>query len=128
MLTFCEIQSFKSKLRKHWDPEVELCGIVNEAGEIEETKNVSGDPKNRFEFLLEDLNRAQVSWHSHPSGTANLSIADYRFFQSWPSLTHFIVSIDEVRCYGVHEGMVYLIEQENDHPLWAPRQEVSSQD
>ena len=120
MLTFSEIQGFKKKLIGHWDPTVELCGVITPEGEIVEKPNLSSEPENRFEFALEDLEGAVATWHTHPSGSANLSIDDYRFFQSWPNQTHFIISHDEVRCYTTWDDLVYLVEQEKDHPARPP--------
>jgi len=116
MLTFSEIQKFKKKLRDRWDPQIELCGVISPKKRVRQTKNLSDTPESTFLFDGKDLEGAIASWHSHPDGTANLSIADYRFFQSWPNQAHFIISSDEVRCYTVEKGLVYFIEQEKDLP------------
>lgn len=125
MLTFSEIQAFKQKLKKHWSPNVELCGVITPELGVEEKQNRSPEPEQRFEFALEDLDGVVGTWHSHPNGTANLSLDDYRFFQSWPNQTHFIISHDEVRCYVTCEGLVHLVEEEKDHPTRPPGREVS---
>ena len=89
--------------------------MISELGAVQETENGSDDPENRFEFALADLDGALATWHSHPSGSSNLSIDDYRFFQSWPNISHFIISSHEVWCYEVREGLVYLADEEDDH-------------
>jgi proteasome lid subunit RPN8/RPN11 len=125
MLTFSEIQSFKKKLSGHWNPTVELCGVITSELEIEEKTTRAEDPNQRFEFELCDLEGTTGTWHSHPTGSANLSIDDYRFFQSWSNQTHFIISSNEVRCYLTCKGVVYLIDEEKDHPTWPPGRKIS---
>ena len=83
MFTYTEIQKFKKPLAEFWDPEVERCGIITAEGEIVEKTNRAADPARFFEFSIEDLEGAVATWHTHPKSSANLSIDDYRFFQSW---------------------------------------------
>lgn len=118
MLPFSEIQEFKRSLQSRWREGVEVCGIITPEGEIEETENLSETPRETFEFRPEDLGRAACSWHTHPQSSANLSIDDFHFFKSWFSLTHFVISKTEVRCYIVLEDQVYQIDEEEDHPAW----------
>ena len=124
MLTFSEIQSFSIRLRGYWAPDVERCGVISRNLRIREVQNRSEDPKNTFAFQLKDLeNGVKATWHSHPVTTANLSIDDYRFFQAWPEMLHFIIGVDGVRCYQVHDGIVYYVEDEADY---SPRQDEGS--
>lgn len=116
MFTYSEIQNFKTPLAELWDPGVERCGIITATGEIQEKRNRASDPTRFFEFDIKDLEGAVATWHTHPQSTANLSIDDYRFFQSWPELTHFIVSLTDVRCYLTSKGLVHLVDEEKDHP------------
>ena len=116
MLTFSELETFKTRLEGFWEPGEERCGIVDLNLEIVEVQNRAEDPENTFAFQLEDLeNGAKATWHTHPSTSANLSIPDYRFFQSWPEMLHFIVGAEEVRCYQVLDGIVYCVEDEEDY-------------
>jgi proteasome lid subunit RPN8/RPN11 len=115
MLTFSEIQNTKKLLTAFWSPNVERCGTINP--DIVEQTNLAEDPQNFFQLAMEDLSPEVVlaSWHSHPVTSANLSIEDYRFFQSWPKLFHFIIGVDEVRCYQVLDGIVYCVEEKEDY-------------
>jgi proteasome lid subunit RPN8/RPN11 len=115
MLTYSEILSSKELLRGCWDPVVERCGTITNL-EVIEVLNRAQDPKNTFAFQIEDLeNGAQATWHSHPVTSANLSIDDHRFFQSWPEMIHFVIGVDEIRCYQVQDGIVYNVEDEEDY-------------
>lgn len=111
---------FKEKLKGCWDPKVELCGVISPDQEIISSTNRSKTPELTFEFTLEDLEGTIGTWHSHPSGSANLSLMDYQFYQSWANKTHFIISASEVRCYVVSDGLVYQIEQEKDLSVRPP--------
>ena len=116
MLSFSEIQAFKKQLQEYWDPVVERCGIIPSNRNVIEVVNQSKNPEYTFAFLFEDLdNDSLATWHSHPTTTANLSIDDLRFFQSWPEKIHFIVGIDEVRCYQVQDGIVFCVDDEADY-------------
>jgi len=116
MLTFSEIQQFKKQLTGNWHPDVERCGVINLEHQVLEVTNHSDTPERTFTFVIEDIEGNVATWHSHPSGSANLSIDDYRFFQSWPNQMHFIICQSEVRCYIVSNGLVHLIDEEKDYP------------
>lgn len=94
--------------------------MIDLKGEILEKKNLSKTPANTFEFAEEDLRDTLASWHTHPSGEATLSGLDFYFFKSWTNRSHFIISSTEVRCYVSLNGVIYLVEQEKDHPAWTP--------
>ena len=116
MLSYSKIQDFRKQLRGYWDLEVERCGLVDVNLELVEVKNQSKNPEFTFAFLFEDLDNDSVAtWHSHPKTSANLSIDDLRFFQSWPEKIHFIVGSDEVRCYQVQNGIVFCVDDEADY-------------
>lgn len=95
--------------------EREICGIITTDGEIVEVTNLADDPM-KFEFEEGVLETAIASWHTHIYGDANLSLADYYFFKSWPKLSHFIVHNGEVRCYVVEDQSVYSIDEAEDLP------------
>lgn len=99
-----------------WNPTREDCGIITLRGKIKEVENKALDPHLSFEFPEGVLEKAKASWHTHPARDANLSIPDYYFFKSWPSLVHFIVYRSEVRCYTAVDGRVYSIDEEEDFP------------
>lgn len=117
MLTFSEIQTFKSKLPAFYQTETERCGVILADGQIVERENLASDPANHFQFRLEDLEGAVATWHTHPKSTGNLSIDDYYFFKSWPSQTHFIISFDGIWCYLTDElNRVIQVDVEEDYP------------
>lgn len=128
MLEFSEIQKFKKELLGRWDPKVEVCGVITPDLEIQESPNLAPYPEDAFEFRQEDLEGMTASWHSHPKSSPNLSIPDFYFFKSWPSMVHFVIGKDEVRCFAVWAGTVYLIEQEEDHPSRLLEREVPTSD
>jgi proteasome lid subunit RPN8/RPN11 len=103
-------------LNGKWDPVIERCGIITQTGEILETKNLSETPELTFEFEPTVLEGVLGSWHSHPTTSANLSIDDFWFFKSWPSISHFIISSDEVRCYVDFKHQIHLVHAEKDYP------------
>ena len=116
MLAFSEVPKCKQKLQSFWSPEVERCGIILSTGEVVERKNQALESSDRFEMLIEDFEGAEATWHSHPLGLGNLSIADYWFFSTWPNLLHFIVSSAGVRCYVFAEGSVRNLDEAEDYP------------
>lgn len=117
---FSEIQDFKRRLRKQdlWVPNRERCGVINKRGRVLEKENRAANPSEDFKFQMKDLEGAIATWHTHPSGSANLSIADYWFFKSWTTLVHFIIFGNDIRCYMEHEGIIYLVDEEKDYPPW----------
>ena len=117
MLPFSAIQDFKTSLLSLWQPEMERCGVILQGVSVEKP-NRSPAPNDNFEFLREDLEGTEATWHTHPSGQGNLSIADYGFFKSWPSHLHFIISETEVRCYGVVEATVRNVDDQEDYSAW----------
>lgn len=119
MLSYSEIQEYKKKLFGQWKPGDERLGVFRN-GELFETVNQAEDPEKFFEFLEEDLEGAEATWHTHPQSNANLSIEDFWFFKSWSNLVHFIVSNTEVRCYLVFKGLVYSVDAEEDYPPRPP--------
>lgn len=47
-----------------------------------------------------------ASWHTHPGGTANLSVEDWETFVQWPEQLHVIVGSDGIRWYAVKGSAV----------------------
>jgi proteasome lid subunit RPN8/RPN11 len=125
MLKYSSLLSFKQQLSAFWSPGAERCGVINTHHEILEVPNRSKNPEFTFAFdeeVLED--RPIATWHTHPETPANLSIEDYRFFQCWPEMLHFIIGGDEVRCYQVHNGIVFCVDDEADYTPRASEEAV----
>lgn len=116
ILKFSEIQSFKGPLSEFWDPMRERCGTITSEGTLRESTNLAPDPLNDFLFPEGDLEIAKASWHTHTYGDANLSLADYWFFKSWPNLVHFVIYKGDVRCYLYLDDTLHYIAHENDIP------------
>ncbi len=113
-------------MREYFATGAERCGVITAQGEILECENLAQAPGDAFLFREEDLEGAVATWHTHPQGSSNLSIADYYFFKSWPKLSHFIVSKDDVWCYVIDShSLVVLVDEEVDHPAWTPGGEAS---
>ena len=91
-------------LLKFYQPDgPERVGFILTSGEVIEVKNISETPETSFKVSLEDLqefaSKATSTWHTHPGGHKNLSMADFRTFSMWPALSHYIVGNDGVRKY-----------------------------
>ncbi len=101
-----------SKLLEHWSPEVERCGFILEDGSIVEVPNVSETPAEAYVISTDDLmhylDRATATWHSHNTGTGNLSVADYQNFLNWPDWRHYIIERERVWSFFVEDGKVLL--------------------
>ena len=98
-----------SMLQEKYEAEgPERVGFILSSGEVVEVENVSDDPENAFKVSLEDIiaheANATGTWHTHPGGTSNLSVSDYKSFQGWPNLTHHIIGSDGVAVYRVVDG------------------------
>lgn len=88
--------------------ENERVGFILHDDTIVEVENVCQEPKGGFEVsgadILKHLSIAKATWHTHPGGTANLSVGDYESFLAFPDWDHFIVGTDGTRCFRVMEG------------------------
>lgn len=92
----------------------ERCGLVMKDGSIVEIRNIADDPKLGFRMdpaqLLEHIDNATGTWHTHPDADANLSGEDWNGFLAWPKLEHSIIGLQDgkivVRKYVVREGVV----------------------
>ena len=82
--------------------------------EIKETENLAIDPREMFQIPEEALQGAVATWHTHPSGSANLSIPDFWFFKFWHSMVHFVIYRGEVKAYAVLNGVVHHFDAEDD--------------
>lgn len=129
MLKYSNLLSFKQSLLEFWSPGAERCGVIKENLDVLEVTNRSENPEYTFAFDVEVLDDGPVAtWHTHPSTSANLSIEDYRFFQSWPEMLHFIVGHDEVRCYQVQNGIVFCVDDEADYSPRVSQETVQQTD
>jgi len=98
-------------LASFWNPNVERCGYITKNLEVVELNNESLNPDNHFQMVLpENTNNISHLWHTHPKGSANLSIDDYKAFVKLPQYKHLIISKDEIREYYVINGVVYQTE------------------
>lgn len=90
----------------------ERVGIILTDGTIHELENKADDPFSQFRIdpsvliALED--EIEATWHTHPHGYANLSVADYQTFLAWPQFFHYIVGNDTVICFSVKDNVVIL--------------------
>lgn len=106
----------KSKLLSKLEPGAleERCGLVMADGSVIDVTNVSGTPELGFRMdaqeLLDNVDRAISTWHTHPDTDPNLSEEDYAGFLQWPKLSHFIVGLragkPAVTEFVVNDGLV----------------------
>lgn len=100
------------RLLEFWGPHIERCGLILKNGAILELPNVHEDPQNGFRVdpaeILKHEAETAATWHTHPSGNANLSMEDYHCFLAWPELFHYVVSRVKVNCYFTEFNRVYL--------------------
>lgn len=113
----------------------ERCGVILDDRTILEIPNIHPDPTKAFSMPSEALEAANViaSWHTHPTTTANLSVADYKAFHRWPRLRHYVVAATEIWCYGMSGDILVLCEtitksQSHDYnrPTRTPENPVST--
>lgn len=101
-----------SKLLEYWSPEAERCGFVLKDGTIVEVPNISETPTEAYLVHVDDLSRyldeIVATWHSHNTGTGNLSVADYQNFLNWPDWRHYIVEEGRVWSFYVEGEKVFL--------------------
>lgn len=107
-----------NNLAKYWVDDVERCGIINGRGQIVELENKAANPKLDFLISEKDFNRYKEkmtgTWHTHPNGNANLSLADFNSFKKFPNVTHVIICRNYVVCYKMTDGQL-LIEKVIEH-------------
>lgn len=87
---------------------LEHCGVILKSGEIVELPNNHPNPENFFMIMEEHLLNPEVvaTFHTHPKSGPNLSVEDYFAFQGYPELLHYIVSRDEIWCFGTINGIL----------------------
>lgn len=93
----------------------ERCGVVMESGEVIELENTHPDPQKHFIIMEEDLLKPGVigTFHTHPTTSANLSVADYYSFLAYPQLVHYILSSTEIWCFHTINGILCRYENPN---------------
>ncbi len=88
----------------------ERVGFVLDDGTIVEVANIAENPKEGFDVSVEDMaehfDREIARWHTHPGGSANLSVGDYSSFLNWPRVDHIIIGKEGIRVYRVRNGQV----------------------
>lgn len=113
-----KIQKWKNFLTKIYSNQgEEICGVIT-ASQLVALQNVSPSPELGFDLAAEDviewMDKAWATWHTHPNMPSNLSGADYNTFMAWPDHYHFISGADGVRCYKVCDQRKVLLEVGND--------------
>lgn len=91
----------------------ERCGLIVD-GDIVEITNIHENPEKGFRMdpaeMLESIEHATATWHTHPISDPVLSEADYDGFRQWPDLVHHIVGVRDgkpaVESYIVIDGLV----------------------
>lgn len=88
--------------------EFEVAGFILADGLIVQTEGESSEGHVTIDDtdILKYVDQAVATWHTHVSGTANLSVHDWDTFVSNCDLKHFIIAVDEVRGYEVVNGSV----------------------
>ena len=92
---------------------LERCGLIID-DEIVEITNIHEKPDNGFRMdpaeMLDTIERASATWHTHPVSDPILSESDYEGFCQWPNLVHHIVGVRDgeptVETYKVTDGLV----------------------
>ena len=92
-------------------PGPERCGLVLMDGTVVELPNVAYDPWGTFRLSKFDMQTyledgIAGSWHTHPTGPANLSLADLQGFKEFPEWEHYIASPGVVVAFVVEDGWV----------------------
>lgn len=103
----------KTLLLDYWNPTVERCGIVTADGEIIELQNTHPDPTAGFRMGHPENAVTVATWHTHPDGSANLSVLDYRLFLRYTKMNHFVVGRGTLAQFYVHDGRVFIYEEDD---------------
>src|SRR4029077_12020563 len=73
--------NLRFKLKKFLTGDKERVGFVLKTGQIVDVPNVCLEPEKGFLVRAEDLlkyeGKVAATWHTHPQGTAVLSVGDY---------------------------------------------------
>lgn len=97
-------------LKEYYAPEgAERVGFIV-AGQVVECLNIAPNPDKNFlipaRALLEFLESAEASWHTHPNGSSAPTDSDLHAFRNYPKMTHYIVGKEGVTQYEVKNGHV----------------------
>lgn len=91
-------------------PGRERGGLILPRNKLVEFDNLeTGDEAYKADVRPEHaplLMKAIGTWHTHPSGSSNLSAGDAQTFRQWPDLLHAVVGEDGVSWYRVEGGNV----------------------
>ncbi len=102
-----------NSLLEFWNPLVERCGVILADDSIIEIPNTHSEPSDNFSFSKEQFEKypnCVATWHTHPSGEANLSVNDYNTFLKNPKFFNYIVGNGIVWGFYVRDNRVYLYE------------------
>lgn len=104
------MSGIEDRLKEFLTDGSERVGFVLDDGTIVEVENESPSPEDSFlvppESLVEYEDRVIATWHTHPTGSSNLSVDDLEGFKSWPDWVHYVVGVDGVRSFRVDQGRV----------------------
>lgn len=100
-------------LQTLWQTGNERCGVILTSGEVVELPNRAERPHLAFRVAAEDLapylDQVCATWHTHPSSSGNLSVADYRMFQEQDPWRHYIIAQTSVWEYRVDVDCLVLL-------------------
>jgi proteasome lid subunit RPN8/RPN11 len=104
------LERIKTNLLALYKPNgAERVGFVQEENRIVEVANVHDEPTLGFQVSPADIIRfveerkCWATWHTHPNEDCNLSGEDYRMFNAYKHMHHFIIGNDGIRHYKYDE-------------------------
>lgn len=94
----------------------ERCGFVLSDSTLLEVENTHPTPQTHFKIDVPVPEDAVATWHTHPEGTSNLSVEDYRCFLRYDSLNHYILGRNgAISRYYVDSGLLLRDDGEDAH-------------
>jgi proteasome lid subunit RPN8/RPN11 len=101
------------KFNRWYNPDdtKERCGFILKGNRMVEVRNIHPNPEIGFEIdpeaIIRHEDQLKATWHTHCSGSPDLSEEDYTCFLNWPHLDHYIVGKDgTVKRYIVKDGTI----------------------
>lgn len=109
-----QFETLAPRLYQLLEGDDERVGFVLSDLSIVEVENICDDKRNGFEVkgqdLLDHLDVAIATWHTHPGESSELSLNDFYGFRDYPDWDHLIVGKEGVTLYRVNEGTVFKAE------------------
>ncbi len=99
----------------------ERCGVILTDDTIVELENMHPSPFEGFamDSTLLEASDVVATWHTHPTTSPNLSVADFKAFRTHPRLMHYVVAETEIWCYGMSGDI--LLAYDNYHLTRPPQ-------